>query len=336
MSAEKRIERKRRRGFTLIELLVVIAIIAILIALLLPAVQQAREAARRTQCRNNMKQIGLAFHNYHDAFGTFPPAYVLDLNNFNSHSWGTYLLPYLDQAPLYNRIDFNQAFFASPSHPLAGILGFTSDNATPAQTQVAVFNCPSTPGGARINSFLLPGAAVGLPVDIPWSVASSDYRSVNGMLGVWMGAFYDPVVPGGVPHEGILKQPNEVSRVRDVTDGTSNTLIVSEWAGLNNIYHGNRLIQAAGPGTGSAGGGWADVINGESWLAGSLFDGTGGTGPCLVNCTNEDTRNVYSFHVGGVHVLFADGSVHFISQNINAITFANLVMKADGQVLGEF
>lgn len=323
---------RKLRGFTLIELLVVIAIIAILIALLLPAVQQAREAARRSTCKNNMKQIGLAFHNYHDSYGCFAPAYILDTSNFNAHSWGAMILPYLDQAPLYNQFNFNAPFFSPNSS-----LGHTYDNTTPSRTQVPVFNCPSTPGGPRINDFTLPGAAVGLPFDIQWSVASSDYRSVNGLLGAWTGTYYDPVV--GTPmngREGVLKQPNEVTRIRDITDGSSNTLLICEWAGLNDLYRGNQKVAAGGHGTGSAGGGWADVINGESWLSGSLYDGTGASGPCLINCTNEDTRNVYSFHEGGVHALLSDGAVRFVSENISTIIFAHVVAKADGKVVGEF
>ena len=336
--------RRRRVGFTLIELLVVIAIIAILIALLLPAVQQAREAARRSSCKNNLKQIGLAMHNYHDVYGRFPPAYILDGSNFNSHSWGTFLLPYLDQAPLYNQFNFDHAFFSPcavlPS-PACGAFGFTHDNQTPAKTQLSVFNCPSTPGGPRINQYLLPGAAVGLPFDIGWEGASSDYRSVNGILGVWHGVFYAPVVGPMSGREGVLKQPNECTRMRDITDGSSNTLIVGEWAGLNDVFQGNTLVSSGQPTiasaiAGGAGGSWADVLNGESWLSGSLYDGTGDTGPCLINCTNADTRNLYSFHVGGVHVAMSDGAVRFISENISTITFAQLVAKADDAVIDEF
>src|SRR5688572_27253249 len=97
---------RSRRGFTLIELLVVIAIIAVLIALLLPAVQQAREAARRMQCKNNLKNIGLAFHNYHDTAQFFPMSYMVDVGNFNAHGWGTMILPYLEQGNLYAKYDF--------------------------------------------------------------------------------------------------------------------------------------------------------------------------------------------------------------------------------------
>jgi prepilin-type N-terminal cleavage/methylation domain-containing protein len=329
---------RSRRGFTLIELLVVIAIIAILIALLLPAVQQAREAARRTQCRNNLHNIGLAFHNYHDVYGRFPPPYVLDQTNkpFNAHSWGTYLLPYLDQAPLYNQFNFNDAFFS----PFPA-LGHVTNHTKLIQTPLTVFNCPSTPGRPKINDFLLPGAAVGLPLDVPWKCSSSDYRSVNGILGVWYNVYYQPAVGTMASREGILAQPNMCTRIADVRDGTSNTLIVAEWAGLNDVYQGSRLVSSAQPtiasaGAGGSGGCWADVINGESWLSGSLYDGTGSTGPCLINCTNADTRNVYSFHEGGVFVLLADGSVRFISENLSTITFARLVAKGDGSPVGEF
>src|SRR5690606_27248796 len=148
---------RRRPGFTLIELLVVIAIIAILIALLLPAVQQAREAARRSQCKNNLKQMGLALHNYHDVAGQFPPAlthagdvatWPAALNiTFNQSTTGfTLLLPYLDQAPLYNQYNFNEASVpvAANGLPLAGT-GNWQANVPATSTILSVFLCPSDP-----------------------------------------------------------------------------------------------------------------------------------------------------------------------------------------------
>ena len=317
--------RNRRSAFTLVELLVVIAIIGILIALLLPAVQAAREAARRSQCSNNLKQIGLAFHNYHDTYRTFPMPYTLDMASFNANAWGTRLLPYLEQQPLYDLFDLTYPFFS----PFAGLL---YDNQTPSQEHVGAFNCPSTPGGPRINDFELPAAAIGIA--IPWKAASSDYCSANGILGVWHSVYYEPVV--GRPlsdREGVLAQYDECTNIAEIRDGTSNTLMVIERAGANDLYRDGMMVEKGGVGTGTAGGGWADVLNGEFWFAGSLYDGTGATGPCLINCTNEDTRGAYSFHPGGIQILMADGSVQFASETMSTITFARLVAKADGEVV---
>ncbi len=133
--------KNRSRGFTLIELLVVIAIIAILIALLLPAVQQAREAARRTQCKNNLKNIALAFHNYHDTFDIFPPGYIAVIPNHSTRSAFTLLLPYIEQANLYNSIDSSTPMFNGPTGYNAAIL---AQNVAAAATILTIFNCPSS------------------------------------------------------------------------------------------------------------------------------------------------------------------------------------------------
>jgi prepilin-type N-terminal cleavage/methylation domain-containing protein/prepilin-type processing-associated H-X9-DG protein len=320
--------RNARSAFTLVELLVVIAIIGILIALLLPAVQAAREAARRAQCSNNLKQIGLAFHNYHDTYRTFPMPYTLDTTTLNANSWGTRLLPFLEQQPLYDRFDLTAPMF-SP------ILFHTYDNQTPSQEHVGAFNCPSTPGGPRINDFELP-PIFGFP--IPWKAASSDYCSANGFVNDWRDNYYTPVVGRPLSHiHGVLREPNECTRIAEILDGTSNTLMVIERAGANNLYRDGKMVEGGGPGTGTAGGGWADPMNGEFWFAGSLYDGTSpsGHGPCLINCTNEDSRGAYSFHPGGIQILMADGSVQFVSETISTITFARVVIKADGEVIDD-
>src|SRR5262249_44823850 len=177
--------RTRRLGFTLIELLVVIAIIAVLVSTLLPAVQQAREAARRSQCKNNLKQMGLAFHNYHDAMNTFPYAYLLTAPGLfglpagtplNANSWGLMLLPYLDQQPLYDQYNCNVApineavAFGQPAAVIASNIAVIS-------TPLTVFACPTTPNGITIYNAAVPGPFG----TVHWTAASSDYMLTSGV-----------------------------------------------------------------------------------------------------------------------------------------------------------
>lgn len=324
--------RRSRVGFTLIELLVVIAIIAVLIALLLPAVQQAREAARRTQCKNNLKQLGLAFHNYHDTYLRFPMGYTLDATNFNAHAWGTMILPFLEQGNLINRYNYSHTF-AAPNPPFTGM----NDNQAVVTTPLTVFACPSSPESNRVYTFTLPTGAAGNPFDMTWRAAASDYGAISGVLGRFNDNFIRPVLGRNLsPRTGLLYD-NRCRKMGDVTDGTTNTLLLAEIAGRNSTYRdGRKISDWSAPGNTNSGGGWGDVINGENWMAGSLYDGTGDTGPCVINCTNESGRGTYSFHVGGIHVLLCDGSVRFVSENMRNITFAMLVPPNDGEVIGDF
>lgn len=183
----------KRRGFTLIELLVVIAIIAILIALLLPAVQMAREAARRTQCRNNLKQLGLALHNYHDTHTTFPPGLIAANDNFRDgmHSGLAMLLPQLEQSAVYNQLDFNVSW----RDPV---------NAAATSAHISAFRCPSSIGGLPQNG------GFDLPVtDYVFSKGTRAWLCLNGET------------------SGMFDINSRV-RARDVTDGLSNTFAMGE------------------------------------------------------------------------------------------------------------
>jgi len=197
---------RTKRGFTLIELLVVIAIIAVLVALLLPAVQQAREAARRSSCKNNLKQIGLALHNYHDTHTALPPGYVVQIDFRSSWGWSSYLLPFLDQAPLYQQLDVG-------SQPLATAL--TNANLLDLmQKPISGFRCPSDTSPEVNNEHTLRDVN-----DVEQEVASSNY------LGVHDGDYWSNVT--GEQHQGTFFA-NTNRSFRDYTDGLSNTIVVGE------------------------------------------------------------------------------------------------------------
>ncbi len=339
---------KKRRGFTLIELLVVIAIIAILIALLLPAVQQAREAARRTQCRNNLKQLGLAFHNYHDVYNQFPngityiqgPANPFFGNPQNSptddpniHVWTEGLLPYIDQGNVYNQINFSQCILAPIDFSPAGISApyapLTGTNQTATYAAIPAFVCPSSPRSANLVSNLDFGAIFNSALagaGILLQGGAIDYSATSS-------AGYDPYMTaaGETFLRGVLSDEQYIG-IKHIVDGTSNTTMVMERAGAPQVYRKGKPISN----TNTAGGTWNDPYIGAHYLKGSLYDGTGTSGNCPINCTNEQSRGFYSFHSGGATALMADGAVRFISENISATTIGRLISFAGGQVVGEF
>jgi prepilin-type N-terminal cleavage/methylation domain-containing protein len=315
--------RNQKRGFTLIELLVVIAIIAILIALLLPAVQQAREAARRTQCKNNMKQIGLALHNYHDTFSSMPLGWNHNLpleaaeflNPWKSkYGWASRILPFIEQDNIYNELN--------PQNDLEDALD-GPDSLALLQMPLSVFRCPSDTGPATNTNRLLFGTI--REVD----VATSNY----------VGSAHS----GGVPTPGNgAFAVNESFRIRDFADGTSNTVIVSERAwnlgGVGcdaAVVWGTRGVPVA-----HAYRVWNIMFNGKG-LINSLVPGF---------TTNQNTcrTGVSSVHPGGVHILLTDGSVQFVSENIDQKPDVNrtvtvidslweyIIARNDGNVVGAF
>jgi prepilin-type N-terminal cleavage/methylation domain-containing protein/prepilin-type processing-associated H-X9-DG protein len=320
-----------RAGFTLVEVLVVIAVISILAALLLPAVQMAREAARRMQCANNLKQLGLAFHNYHDAHRVLPFSHFIDRRNLNAHGWGAMLLPYVDQAALYNQFNFSQPFFA----PYPG-LGFTHDNQQAIRTPLAVRTCPSRPNGAEVQDCVVPANIVpraGLPgFEIPFRAASTDYAPLAGVLAVFWDLAFQGNPPAGGQREGVLGDDHQCVPLSRVSDGASQTLLLLEIAGRNHVWRKGRQVVGAK----TLGGGWGDALNGYNWLLGSRPDGTPGPGPCVINCTNAVEGGAYGFHPGGVNVLLVDGSVRFLGKSIHIRSFAALVTREKGDAVGEF
>jgi prepilin-type N-terminal cleavage/methylation domain-containing protein len=326
--------RKVVHGFTLVELLVVIAIIGILVALLLPAVQAAREAARRIQCANNCKQIGLALHNYHDTFKSLPIAWWVDMTTaaprLNGHSWGIDILPFIEQMPLY--IQFNSR--------LAPLDQFSPPNVAVVGTKLSAFVCPSAPGGLdRMYTF---NAAPTLPVTAT-SIAPSDYIVSTGVRGAFANIAYKGNAGGnrrgvlGVQTPSFLGGDQDTSRLADITDGTSNTFMIGERTGGGTIYNrhiiNSEVTAIYGP---TNGGGWGDVLNGEHWLAGSLFTGVDtdlDDGPCAINCTNSRGNCFHSFHPAGAHFIMADASTQFIMETADPLAIAGRITRAKGEVL---
>ena len=325
---------QRKRGFTLIELLVVIAIIAILIALLLPAVQQAREAARRSACSNNLKQIGLALHNYHGTHKVFPPMViepqrvtmltVADTNKASFLAWSTMILPYLDQNDLYDGINKN-----IPWRTRSGVYA----NAALARRVLPVYNCPSdTMDG--INKDIL-------------SMGKSNYPCVH------TGYYYEADSGGALKIKGggSVFNYNRVKSIKNITDGTSNTIMVGERT-TQGGYSGGLWIGASisNPTVGVYAGKYY-----ASWVyvAGVARTFTGWDPPSspyfvpvtpnshyLINGkypTGSDYPWAFSStHGGGAQFLFADGRVKFLSENIDGKTYAKLASISANDLTGDF
>jgi prepilin-type N-terminal cleavage/methylation domain-containing protein/prepilin-type processing-associated H-X9-DG protein len=302
-----------RRAFTLIELLVVIAIIAVLIALLLPAVQQAREAARRSQCRNNLKQLGIALHNYHDQAGMFPPGNIgtgTDILSLPRRPFIVFLLPHMEQGPLYNTITFDSASYGfQNAYGSKVIPGFVcpSDGNSKNPKQVAGFVVALTNYGGVIGQRLN---------DLGLNKASFGYNTGNNL--------------------------------RDFFDGSSNTMIMAEQlVGGNSDARGwwtngntpsTFICTETTPNSSSP-----DVLYPDSVMC---VNGDGVTDDPANNlpCDPASSASDYSLHYaasrsrhkGGVHVLLADGAVRFVSDSLNVTTWRNLGFKKDNQVLGDF
>ena len=332
--------KQTRRAFTLIELLVVIAIIAVLIALLLPAVQQAREAARRSKCKNNLKQLGLALHNYHDTANTIPPGFVnsaiigTGAQTANNWGWMTMLLPGIDQGPLYNQI--SSAIVGTTSGFGIPIASFPVPTGTYTylQTTLPALRCPSDVGTATYTN------------------GSQQYGRSN-----YMGSFgpdfgvgatlainnTSSVSPINIP----TINPNGAFAVNSrrnfsaFTDGLSNTILVGERRSPGTEYANGTTMAIGGDGI------WAGTLNAGVLAAGNAL--ILGETASAINTNNATatpssggTTGGYhlssfsSTHVGGAHFLMGDGAVRFISENVSMPTFWYLGAISDGQVIGEF
>jgi prepilin-type N-terminal cleavage/methylation domain-containing protein/prepilin-type processing-associated H-X9-DG protein len=380
---------KRRSGFTLIELLVVIAIIAVLIALLLPAVQMAREAARKTQCRNNLKQIGLAVHNYHDNFNAFPPLFGWSLGggldatggwtDWNVHEGGpstkVFLLPYLDELNLYNRTNFS--FARGPDNPYQQRNGFAPSewavsplektNYTVCTEQLETLLCPSDAN---------PGM-LGWP-SADWSGTGKVSGKCNYGINMGVPRYYTGWQTNGPAYVHGHGAPNNdqgvnnpMRNLRHVTDGTANTALYSEYVkcrsdggfdqnkpkqniynwidmvttpandqGLEQLSQICELRGTPGDPVGTPGDSGRTFERGMAWAWGFMFTSdsyhhvsTPNKKSCFVggDWSHDGFMTASSNHPGGVNMLFCDGTVRFINDNIDGKTYRSLGTRELGE-----
>jgi len=310
----------RHRGFTLIELLVVIAIIAILIGLLLPAVQKVREVAARLKCQNNLKQMGVALHNYEGTYQTFPGASTGPSNSSTPpppyrHGWVAYTLPWIEQD------NVRTAYTADTCH------WYDSPNANVILIPIKVYHCPSADFGRAATS---KSSTYGTRTAAAW-----DYASVNV-------SSFAPGYSGTANADRRTGVMNDRlgSRIAEITDGLSNTLMVSECANRPQYWVMGRMrpdLQAQTSTPPAAlgevtGGVWAEHQKAVS-VGGASADGTvtSGGGPCAINCTND--WEIYSMHTGGANGLMADGSVRFLKASMSIDVLAALCSRNGGEVV---
>ena len=330
-----RVPQLSKRGFTLIELLVVIAIIAILIALLLPAVQQAREAARRSQCKNNLKQIGLALHNYHDTHRVFPPGFVreygsatanddtaTDASRQGNWAWGAFILPFVDQAALFNLLEVGPTTCAEA-------MADATKRALLLQPLDA-YRCPSDPNDGRSPHSFRDDSGT----DYSPAMALSNYVAANHQDNTRRS------------NTGIFGMDSNV-KFRDVIDGTSNTLLVGERAhkvstGMEGTDPGNsqtisRILDAQAGCAYCTRGTRENSSHGIRDVLGSSVTSINGPTDLSVGYVQSTSaRGFSSAHEGGAHFVLADGSVRFLSENLDQGTFRDLIRKDDRNVIGEF
>jgi prepilin-type N-terminal cleavage/methylation domain-containing protein len=336
------VDWRDRRGFTLVELLVVIAIIGILIALLLPAVQAAREAARRSQCSNNLKQVGLALHNYHDTYNSFPigsRSGTWTYANLSGCNWRLSILPGLEQTAVFNKVNFRDASFSGAGFFNLQQHASGTDNTALAKLIVPAFRCPSS----TVDPFVDDGA-IGTCND-----GGNFATQMHHYVGI-SGASPDPAGRGsptcrqgqrGMVCQNGLLVPNDVKGFKDATDGTSNTVVVAEQSALVD----NHPIQS------NYGGGWTGCGD-QAWKVGTMPDNGNfyhaglttvvwainyKTATANSSSTAYETNTILnSFHPGGIQVLLGDGSVRFLSDTVDMDTLRRLCSANDGMTLGQF
>ncbi len=305
---------RRRSAFTLVELLVVIAIIGILVALLLPAVQAAREAGRRMQCSNNLKQIGLALHNFENTYKFLPPGAIsgdvstdahvaFRIPTRVQHGWAVFLLPFMEQQAVYDKYDFRRDWRAI-------------QNAEVRQTSLAVFKCPSTPEQGRVDTQVIGGYGTVISAVSDYGVDNAINTALYALRVIDYPSFQSP--------HGVMRV-NEIHRFSDISDGLSNTMWIFEDAGRPYHYIADH-VRADGTVSGT---GWANRDN-EYITHGYNFQGTGSPGGCAVNCSNNN--EIYSFHPVGAQGIVGDGSVRFISETVDIRVIGCILTRRAGEL----
>jgi len=308
-----------RSAFTLIELLVVIAIIAILIGLLLPAVQKVREAAARTQCSNNLKQLGLALHSFHDANNVFPASGWTTAGPGNPAGkyvgWRPLTAPYIEQENLKKlyKFDFNW---------------WEDTNPTVAAVPVKTYRCPSAPE-RQITSAIAKPPRPAMTFTNP--LGQTDYEAIMGV----QPASIDPVLYNATNRFSVMSR-NSATRFTDISDGTSSTIMVVEAGGRPVVYRNGKAQPALNNDQGI---GWADSEGSFSFDGASSDGSQEGCTPaagCSSAMNKKNDNEPYSFHSGGANCLFADGHVQFVCESVPIMTFAALCTRAAGELPGDY
>jgi prepilin-type processing-associated H-X9-DG protein/prepilin-type N-terminal cleavage/methylation domain-containing protein len=315
------VNTRRRSAFTLIELLVVIAIIAILIGLLLPAVQKVREAAARAQCQNNLKQMGLALHNFESANGVFPASGWTMAGPGNPEGkftgWRPLILPYVEQDNLRRLYD-------------TGLNWWEGANLTAAVFPVKMFECPSTPARSSALTYAPKPPRPSLTLTSP--LAPTDYEALMGVQHTSINPHLPTPLYDANNRFSVMHRNSRVT-FAGITDGTSNTIAVVECAARPLVFNGKSANTAL---TNDQGQGWIDSegpFSLDGATANGVTEGCGPAGGCTVPMNVKNNNEPYSFHSGGGNFLFADGHVQFVRESVPLTTLAALSTRGAGEVV---
>ncbi len=305
--------KRQSAAFTIVELLVVIAIIGILVALLMPAIQQAREASRRSQCSNNLHQIGLAYASYESAHQSYPPAYISD--PAKPVGWGIFILPHMERMDLFNQYNFKVPFYNSNPGSV--------NNQQIANTSIDIFHCPSALiKDTYTYTFNYPGYP-----SVTWQASPADYSPIARIapeLDTYLGLGYT-----ADQRKGAL-EPDRTTAVNIIADGTSHTILLAEMAGKNDLWQNGRLAGGQLSGAYGGQGGWADPTSAASVFVGSSYDGTTAPGPSGINSSND--YGIYCFHRIVANTLLADGSVQSLSADVEIRIVVGMITRAGGEL----